>query len=520
MPSIGPESDGFRVPDRCTASGAVMPGSKRDRRMQGNTRWIVAAVLVLAVAAGGWWMFARSGGGSGDVVIETEAATTGDVRRIVAASGAVSALVTVEVGSQLSGQISELHADFNDTVEAGQVIARLDPQTYESRVTEAEAARATAAASLQLQRASLVRAQASLREAQREYDRMATLRERGTVAQSSLDTAQTAREAAEADVEVGRAQIANAQAVLAQREAALESARIDLERTTIRAPINGIVVDRAVDIGQTVAASLSAPVLFTIAQDLGQVQIDAQIDEADIGQIRAGQPVRFTVDAHPDTELDGVVDEIRLAPETLNNVVTYTVVVLAENPDERLLPGMTANMDIITGERTGVLTVPNGALRFRPAPVLEGRTQPLPEPGSAPSGPPGGSGADPMARLTEAVGLDESQQEQIRTLFRGIMGRAMAAAQSGGEIDRDALQAEIDRAIRPLLSDEQLERYRAFQREMRETRAATVWVEEADGMLVERPVRLGISDSQRTEVVGGRLEAGEAVVTRAREVRE
>ena len=482
-------------------------------------------MLVLGAAAA-WWFLGRGGSNAGEVVIETETAATGDVRRIVAASGAVRALVTVEVGSQLSGQISELLVDFNDEVEEGQVIARLDPQTFETRVREAEASRATAAASLELQRASLARAQATLREAQLGYDRMLTLHERGTASQATLDTASTALDAARADVGVARAQITNAQAVLAQRDATLEGAQIDLERTTIRAPISGVVVDRAVDIGQTVAASMTAPVLFTIAQDLGQVQIDAQVDEADIGQIRHGQAVHFTVDAHPDQELTGTVEQVRLAPETLNNVVTYTVVVSAANPDERLLPGMTANMDIVTGQREGVLTVPNAALRFRPSPALDGRTRALPEPGSAPArsagGPREGAGGQggPMARLTQELGLSESQQEQVGNIFRAAMTRAQAAAQAGGGFDREALQTEIDREIRGVLDESQMERYRVMQREMRETRAATIWVEEADGMLVERPVRLGISDSQHTEVVGGRLEAGEAVVTRAREVRE
>lgn len=496
-----------------------------------NRRWLLIGLVAVLAAAALWWMFGRSGPDAGEIVIETETVQTGDVRRIVAASGAVRALVTVEVGSQLSGQIAELHADYNDEVEEGQVIARIDPQTFETRVREAEASRATAAATLELQRASLVRAQATLREAQREHERMTALRERGTVAQSALDTAQTALEAAEADVSVARAQITNAQAVLAQRDATLEGARIDLERTTIRAPISGVVVDRAVDIGQTVAASMTAPVLFTIAQDLGQVQIDAQVDEADIGQIRHGQPVRFTVDAHPDRELQGTVEQVRLAPETLNNVVTYTVVVSAANPDELLLPGMTANMDIITGERSGVLTVPNGALRFRPSPALEDRTRPLPEPGQgAPRvaggpGAPGGPGAaggqgGPMARMTEELGLSDAQQERVRGIFRSVMMRAQSAAQAGGEIDRDALQEEIDREIRTVLDEDQLARYRELQREMRETRPATVWVEEADGTLAERRVRLGISDTQNTEVVGGELEVGEAIVVRAREVRE
>ncbi|WP_203291485.1 efflux RND transporter periplasmic adaptor subunit [Maricaulis parjimensis] len=488
-----------------------------------NKRLWAAVAAVIVLLAAGWWMFGRSGGDSGEIVIETEAAATGDVRRIVAASGAVRALVTVEVGSQLSGQIAELMADYNDTVEAGQVIARLDPQTFETRVREAEASRATAAASLELQQASLARVQANLREAQLEYDRMVTLHDRGTVAQSALDTAETTLAAAQAELGVARAQITNARAVLAQRDATLEGARIDLERTTIRAPINGVVVDRAVDVGQTVAASLSAPVLFTIAQDLGQVQIDAQVDEADIGQIRQGQAVRFTVDAHPDTELTGQVEQIRLAPQTLNNVVTYTVVVSAANPGQRLLPGMTANMDIITGERSGVLTVGNGALRFRPSPALESRARPLQAPtpgGGQRGGPPQGGGQNPMARMAEELGMSESQQEQARSVFMQAMGRARAAAQAGGEFDRDGLQAEIARGMEAILDADQLTRYREMMREMRDTRAATLWVEMADGTLEERRVRLGISDSQTTEVVGGDLEVGEAVVTRAREVRE
>ena len=487
--------------------------------LENKRLWAAIAAAIILVAAG-WWLFGRSGGGSGEIVIETEVAANGDVRRIVAASGAVRALVTVEVGSQLSGQISELTADFNDLVEAGQVIARLDPQTYETRVREAEASRATAAASLELQRASLARVQANLREAQLEYDRMSTLQARGTVAQSALDTAETALAAAQAEMGVARAQITNAEAVLAQRDATLEGARIDLERTTIRAPINGVVVDRAVDVGQTVAASLSAPILFTIAQDLGQVQIDAQVDEADIGQIQQGQTVRFTVDAHPDTELTGQVEQIRLAPETLNNVVTYTVVVSAANPGQRLLPGMTANMDIITGERSDVLVVGNGALRFRPSPALEDRSRPLEAPGAGGGPQRGGPGGDPMARMAEQLGLSESQQEQARSVFMQAMGRARAAAQAGGEFDREGMQADIARGMEAILDADQLERYRTMMREMRETRLATLWVQTEDGLLEERRVRLGISDSQTTEVVGGDLEPGEAVVTRAREVRE
>ncbi|SDM80789.1 HlyD family secretion protein [Maricaulis salignorans] len=487
-----------------------------------NRRWILALVAVAALALAGWWFLGRADGSVGSVQIETAATTTGEVRSIVAASGAVRALVTVEVGSQLSGQLAEVLVDFNDEVEEGQVIARLDPQTYETRVREAEASRATALASLALQRATLTRVRANTGTAQLNFDRTETLSERGNASAAALDNARAALDAALADVSVAQAQIANAEAVLRQRDATLEGALIDLERTTIRSPINGIVVDRAVDEGQTVAASLSAPVLFTIAQDLRQVQIDAQVDEADIGQIAEGQPVSFTVDAYPDMQLTGLVDQIRLSPTALNNVVTYTVVVTAANPGQRLLPGMTANMDIVTGERDGVLRVSNSALRFRPSPVLEGRTRPVE---AAPAGGPrrggeGGGRRNPVDRLTEQLDLTPDQAESAGTVFRSAFGRAQGAAQAGGGIDRDALQAEIDRGLQAVLTPEQMQRYRAMAREAANTRSATVWVQEADGMLVERRVRLGISDSQNTEVVAGDLAEGDLAVTRAREVRE
>ena len=369
--------------------------------MSRNARWGLGLSGLLVTVLAVWWVVAQGEAASGDIVVETEPATRGDVRRIVAASGAVRALVTVEVGSQLSGQVSRLLVDYNDPVEAGQVIAQIDPQSFEIRVREAEATRDTAAASLALQRASLARSEANARAAEAEFERIRTLQARGIAAQSALDTAEAGYDAAQADLGVARAQIQNAQAVLEQREATLENARVDLERTTIRSPIGGIVVDRAVDEGQTVAASMSAPTLFTIAQDLGQVQIDAQVDEADIGQIAEGQPVRFTVDAHPGSELTGQVEQIRLAPQTLNNVVTYTVVVSAANPGQRLLPGMTANMDIITGERTDVLTVPNAALRYRPSPALEDRADPVTEGETGGRGAGGGQGRQGTA--VEAV---------------------------------------------------------------------------------------------------------------------
>jgi HlyD family secretion protein len=480
--------------------------------------WIGGVAVIAALAA--WWWFGQGEGGAapGDWTIESEDAGLADVRRIVTASGAVRALVTVEVGSQLSGKVESLYADFNDRVEAGQIIAQIDPQTFRTRVREAEAARAVAQANVELQRASFARTAANARTTELELERIRTLAERGNASRAALENAEAAQDAAQAELSVSRAQIANAEAVLQQREATLQGARIDLERADIRSPIDGVVVERAVDQGQTVAASLSAPTLFTIAQDLGQVQIDAQIDEADIGQIADGQEVSFTVDAYPGQALTGRVEQIRLAPTTLQNVVTYTVVISAANPGERLLPGMTANLDIVTGERTDVLTVPNSALRFRPPTALEERTEPAAQPqqggrpgGGRPGGPPGGGGG-PMARFAEQLQLTDDQQERAGQAFRRAFGRAQAS----GNFDRAAIQEAIDGELQTILTPEQMTRYREIQAEQRQTRPGTVWVLREDGVFEERRVVLGINDNQRTEIVRGQLEAGDTVITRVR----
>jgi HlyD family secretion protein len=238
-------------------------------------------------------------------------------------------------------------------------------------VREAEAAVQVAEAGTALQRAAITRAEANLRKAERDHRRAESLQARGTASQATLDAAVAAFEAAEAELAIARAEAANAEATLLQRNAALESARIELDRTYIRSPIDGVVIERSVEVGQTVAASLSAPKLFTIAQDLTRIQIDAQVDEADIGQVTAGNPVTFGVDAFPAESFTGTVEQLRLAPESLQNVVTYTVVIAARNDDGRLLPGMTANVEILTGERRNVRVVPNEALRFRPRGAAE-----------------------------------------------------------------------------------------------------------------------------------------------------
>lgn len=488
-----------------------------------NKWWSAAAVAGLIAIVAIWYVFGR-GEPTGELTIESETAELTDIRRSVAATGAVRARVTVEVGSQLSGQIAELTVDFNSPVDAGQVIARIDPQSYETRVREAEASVATAQAQVALQRAGLQRVDANLRVAEEEFQRVESLRDRGIASNAAFEAGEAALESARSERAVALAQIANAQATLQQREATLNGAQIDLERTVIRAPIDGVVINRAVDVGQTVAASMSAPVLFTIAQDLSVVQIDAQVDESDIGQVRPRQTASFTVDAFPGQNYEGEVDQVRLAATNESNVVTYTVVITANNPGQRLLPGMTANLDIVTGEREGVLAVPNSALRFRPSGELEALARPAEAPqqrggqrgGEGRRGGPGGGGGM-LDRLAEQLDLTESQREDAQQAIRAAFGQMQARAQSSGQRpDRNAINQLIATALRGVLTEAQMAQFQQIQAENAETRTASVWVEADDGALEERRVRIGVSDGRHTEVVGGDLEAGEAVVTRAR----
>ncbi|MCG8444057.1 MAG: efflux RND transporter periplasmic adaptor subunit, partial [Caulobacterales bacterium] len=328
-------------------------------------RWTMAGLGAAVVAGGLWW--ALSGGeGEADAAFITAPLERGDVVRSVAATGRLEALVTVEVGSQLSGQLAEVAVDFDDPVTAGEVIARIDPATFEQRVRQAEADLAVQRASARAAEADIAQAEAQLFEATQEVERVRPLAERAIASDAALDAAEAAFRRAEAGLMSARAQFDVAAARVAQAEASLASAEVDLERTYIRSPVDGVVVGRDVDPGQTVAASLQAPVLFTIAQDLSLMRVEISVDEADIGEIRPGLPIEFTVDAYPERVFAGAVDQVRKQPAIEQNVVTYTVTADAANGDRALLPGMTANVEIILEERRDVLRVANGALRFSP----------------------------------------------------------------------------------------------------------------------------------------------------------
>ncbi|MCX8517926.1 MAG: efflux RND transporter periplasmic adaptor subunit [Rhodoferax sp.] len=340
--------------------------------------WKVALLaLTLAMALAAYWWHQRSAIGS--VQYRTAKIERGNLQATVAASGAVNPVALVTVGTQVSGQIRDLLVDFNSEVKAGQLLARIDPETFEYRVRSAQAdvdsaraAVATAQAQVLVAETQVARAQTDVSEAQRDLERKQSLVEKQFIAHSEADkaralvnTSQQALKAVQAQVAVAQAGVRSAQASVAQREAALAQARIDLGRTRITSPVNGIVIKRAIERGQTVAASLQAPELFTIAQNLHDMQVEAAIDESDVGRLHAGQSASFTVDAFPGQTFEGQIKQVRKAASNVANVVTYVAVLAFANPDGKLLPGMTANVRVVTQQRQEVLKVPNAALRMR-----------------------------------------------------------------------------------------------------------------------------------------------------------
>jgi HlyD family secretion protein len=365
---------------------------------------LVVAVAIALVAA---WFWKSHGAAAADSGYRTAPVERGDIRVVISATGTLSAISTVDVGSQISGLVTEVLADFNDHVSEGQVLARIDPSTYEAQINQGSAAVASA-------RANLASAQATLRNAETDYTRKAALAQQQLVARSDADLARSARDQA-------RAQVNAAQAQINQQSASTQTSRLNLQRTVFRSPVDGVVLTRTVEPGQTVAASLQAPVLFQIAENLSQMQIVLAIDEADIGQVKAGQAVTFNVDAFPDRQYRGVVQQVRLSATNTSNVITYPVVVSVDNHDQSLLPGMTANADIEVSHRDNVLRVPNAALRYKPDDDTEAATA------NAPAGAARGGGmAEALVGTAQAMQLDAAQQAAFDAAVQAL--RASAAA--------------------------------------------------------------------------------------------
>jgi len=402
---------------------------------RGRIAAIGLAALAIAAAAG---VYAVSRSAAPAVArYDTAPVQRGTLVARVTATGTLSPRVEVQVGSQVSGRIQELLADFNSPVQKGQVIARIDPRLFEAELAKARANEIAA-------HAAVARAEADLTDARLKNERAQGLAARGMGSRADADSALAAFQAA-------RAQVDSAKASLAQTQAAREQTETNLGYTTIVSPIDGIVISRDVDVGQTVAATLQTPTLFTIAEDLRQMELHTNVAEADVGRLLAGMPVEFTVDAYPSRRFRGVVKEIRYAPQTVQNVVTYDAVVSVDNGDLALRPGMTADVSFLVAQHDDVLLVPNAALRFAPPPELAGRGE---------------------AALREATAA--------------AAGRDVGPARDG---ESGSAAAGTERVL---------------------------WVLGEDGSPRPMVVRIGIGDGRSTEVEGGGLAAGAAVIVGAK----
>lgn len=480
--------------------------SKRPGFLRGRSLWLTVGGLVVVLIA--WNLF--SGGDDADPY-RTAAVDRGAITRVVSATGTLQPLVSANVGSTVSGPVQSVSVDFNSQVRAGQELARLDPTPFQQRIVQAQA--------------QLAQAQAQAAVANSDYQRYVLLQQRGFASEQLMSQQRAARDTARAAVSQAAAQVA--------------AARTDLERSVIRSPIDGVVVDRQVNVGQPVASSLQAATLFVIAQDLSRLQANITVDEADIGDVREGQSVRFTVDAFPDREFDGVVSQVRQQGVAESGVVSYTVVVQADNPGRQLLPGMTANAEIVLEQRENVLRLPNTGLRFRPADddlvaqgqglISGGRGQRGGNAGEAVAQERGegrGQGGGPgrgggrgrgVAQIAEQLQLNDSQRAAAQTAFENAMASTPPRGQGGGD-RRGAMRRireQVIQAIEPTLSAEQrqlLEQMRAGGGPRQEVRnQAVVWVlrnNKPAPVLVET----GVADNGYTLLYSGLNEGDEVII--------
>jgi HlyD family secretion protein len=426
--------------------------------MKAKKAWLLAVIVAVAVAAG-LFVSARAGRRPA-TTYDTVTVDRGRIVARVTATGTLSALVTVQVGSQVSGTIQQLFVDFNSPVKKGQVIAKIDPQLFRAAVEQAKANYAAASGNLEKSKAQAV-------DSDRQFQRAKALAERQLIAVADRDTAESTTLAA-------KAQVAASEGAVEQARAALHQAQVNLDYSIIKSPIDGVVISRSVDVGQTVAASLQAPTLFTIAEDLKKMQVDTNVAEADVGKLRPDMEAAFTVDAYPQERFRGKVRQIRNAPQTVQNVVTYDAVIDVENPELKLKPGMTANVSFTFARREDVLRVPNAALRFRPPAELARAAPSASSSGEAPT--PDGSSAALPAGSTSSGSPWRNRETASGSAERP---RNRARQNAGGREDNG-------------------------QR--------TVWVLDGPD---PRPVsiRVGISDGTLTEVAEGGLNAGDALVT-------
>lgn len=450
-------------------------GSEKQAVKLTKSRILVIVIVLAAVAIFAAFRLR----GPGPVQYYTAKVESGDLKQVVEATGTINAVITVQVGSQVSGTISRLNVDFNSKVRKGQVIAQIDPALFEGVLSQAKADYENANANLGVAIANTAKARASALQTKTDYERNLGLARQGVISQQSLDLAKANSDSAEAQVSAALAQEQQARAQVQQKKAAVDVAQTNLDYTTIHAPIDGTVVARNVDVGQTVAASLQAPTLFTIAQDLTKMQVYAKTDESDVGQIRPGQRVTFKVDAYLRDTFTGVVSQVRMNSTVVQNVVTYDTIVDFNNPELKLFPGMTAYVSIPVATATHVLKVPNGALRYKPD---------LP--------------AEEIAGLYQKYGIPEGGGQHARPLQTAATNKTAAGPQSAVSGRPAATTSEAPAAApesQPAKYDTQV-----------------VWKLLPNKSLEPVRIRTGITDHTFTEIaqqLSGELGADDELVT-------
>lgn len=426
---------------------------------------IIALIAIIVIGAVLWFFFLRNGN-NGIIGYKTAKIDKGTVIKTVSSSGVVQPLQQVQVGTQVNGPIKKLYVDFNARVKEGDLIAQIDPAPYEARVTQDKANLVSSVANVK-------RVEASLKQAQKELERSRELAKRDLISQSDLDAAVASYDSLAAQLEVANAGVEQAQATL-------NNSQINLAYTTIKSPIDGIVISRNVDEGQTVVASFSAATLFIIANDLTKVQIQASVAESDIGKISLKQLVRFTVDAYSENKFVGRVEQIRLSPTTVSNVVTYTVIINADNPEEKLLPGMTANLSFEVEKSENVLRVPNAALRFVPSEEEISKAMVT----------------EDKEVLTPSDSVVLSSTAQVQTDDSAITPEA----RSGDHQGRGGMSGRSG-----------MTRNKSTNNKEAQTKKQ-IWVLD-DGKLKPISIIIGITDGSFTEVLKGDINEGQEVVT-------
>jgi HlyD family secretion protein len=417
---------------------------------------VIIGVIVLVVIAGivfGFTVFGHNG--KNELKYTTEAIDRGDITALVDTTGTLNPVTIVDVGSQVSGKIIKINVDFNSQVKQGEVIAEIDQSPFLTKVQQSQANYLSA-------KASLDKAKVTLDNTEKQYERAKSLFDQKLISYEEFENSETQYFGAKADLQSNEAR-------LEQAKAQLDASKVDLEYTIIKSPIDGVVISRNVNEGQTVAASFQAPVLFQIANDLTKMQVECSVDEADIGKVKEGQKVTFTVDAFPDDRFSGVVRQVRYSPEVVQNVVTYTTIVDVNNPEMKLRPGMTATVSIVVGEAKDALRVPNSALRFQPPPEV-------------------------MQKVFEEM----RQQRQAASGKTSPEGQP--SAKSG---PRQNAQAGQSSGLQPGSAGT-----KARMRNM-----GRVWTEDAEGNLHMVFVRTGVTDNVYTEITGGDIKEGQEVIT-------